>query len=254
MVKFGKKEGYICQKYIEKPLLIFDTKFDLRLYVLVTCLNPLVIYLYHEGLVRFASCRYAGDVLENLDDPYIHLTNYSVNKTYKDFDEGSCRKSISWFHEYLDAFSYNKKDIWNNIEDCVIKTIIAALPTLRRTYDMTFSNHNLFSACFELFGFDIMLSRILKPYVLEVNHSPSFHTDAQIDFDVKGNLLRDLFKMLHLESLDKHKIIEEDRKLTFERLTNPRHRFSKNRTNEQVTQHNFRKQLEYEAKNSGGFR
>lgn len=30
-------------------------QYDLRVYALVTCLNPLRVYLYQEGLVRFAS-------------------------------------------------------------------------------------------------------------------------------------------------------------------------------------------------------
>lgn len=45
----------IVQKYISNPFLINDTKFDLRLYVLITSINPLRIYLYDNGLVRFAS-------------------------------------------------------------------------------------------------------------------------------------------------------------------------------------------------------
>ena len=34
-------------------------QYDLRVYVVVTCLNPLRVYLYEEGLVRFASERFS---------------------------------------------------------------------------------------------------------------------------------------------------------------------------------------------------
>jgi len=35
--------------------------------------------------------------------------------------------------------------------------------------------------CFEIFGFDIMLDQELKVWLLEVNHTPSFHTDSPLD-------------------------------------------------------------------------
>ena len=48
----------VVAKYIDNPLLVNGHKWDLRLYVAVTSYDPLVIYLYEEGLVRFATVRY----------------------------------------------------------------------------------------------------------------------------------------------------------------------------------------------------
>lgn len=46
----------VC-RYIHKPYLISGSKFDLRIYVYVTSYDPLRIYIYSDGLVRFASCK-----------------------------------------------------------------------------------------------------------------------------------------------------------------------------------------------------
>jgi hypothetical protein len=57
--------------------LINGFKFDLRIYVAIASVNPLRLYVYDEGLVRFATEKY------NIDDPknvFVHLTNYSINK------------------------------------------------------------------------------------------------------------------------------------------------------------------------------
>ena len=70
-------QRYVVSKYIYKPLLINGLKFDIRMYVLVTSLDPLRIYLYNEGLVRFASEPYQ---MVDKQKKFSHLTNYSVNK------------------------------------------------------------------------------------------------------------------------------------------------------------------------------
>ena len=66
------------------PHLINDTKYDLRLYVCVTCFDPLRIYLFKEGLVRFATKKFSIKNKE-IKKKFIHLTNYSVNKHNSDY-------------------------------------------------------------------------------------------------------------------------------------------------------------------------
>lgn len=53
-----KRRPVIVQHYIALPYLINSSKFDLRIYVYVTCYDPLRIYVYDNGLARFASVKY----------------------------------------------------------------------------------------------------------------------------------------------------------------------------------------------------
>ena len=54
----------------------------MRIYVLVTSFNPLKIYIYENGLARFATGEYKK---KGRKDKFIHLTNFSVNKYSKNF-------------------------------------------------------------------------------------------------------------------------------------------------------------------------
>lgn len=80
----SRKEGYLASKYVLKPHLINDLKYDLRVYVLVTGYDPLRVYVYNEGLVRFATEKYTLNP-EDLKKRFIHLTNFSVNKKSENF-------------------------------------------------------------------------------------------------------------------------------------------------------------------------
>lgn len=78
-------EHCVAQRYITNPFLLEDLKFDLRLYVLLYGVNPLRIFLFKEGLVRLATEPYVVPTEQNIDNMYIHLTNYAINKNNDNF-------------------------------------------------------------------------------------------------------------------------------------------------------------------------
>lgn len=52
------------------------------------------------------------------------------------------------------------------------------------------------SMCFELLGFDVLIDDQLKPWLLEVNMSPSLNTESPLDIKIKTKLLVDLFNLV----------------------------------------------------------
>lgn len=73
------REGMLASRYLMNPHLINTLKYDLRIYVLVTSFNPLKVYVYNDGLVRFATEPYSVDP-KSINHKYVHLTNFSINK------------------------------------------------------------------------------------------------------------------------------------------------------------------------------
>ena len=88
----------LVQQYISNPMLINDSKCDLRIYVYVTSMDPLRLYIYDDGLVRFATVKYST-ATRHLSNRFVHLTNYSVNKKNKNFQanaDETVRQGHKW--------------------------------------------------------------------------------------------------------------------------------------------------------------
>ncbi|XP_075859961.1 tubulin polyglutamylase TTLL5 isoform X8 [Microcebus murinus] len=194
------EENILVSRYISNPLLIDDFKFDLRLYVLVTSYDPLVIYLYEEGLARFATVRYDQGA-KNIRNQFMHLTNYSVNKKSGDYvscddpeveDYGN-KWSMSAMLRYLKQEGRDTTALMAHVEDLIIKTIISAELAIA-TACKTFVPHR--SSCFELYGFDVLIDSTLKPWLLEVNLSPSLACDAPLDLKIKASMISDMFTVV----------------------------------------------------------
>jgi hypothetical protein len=52
------------------------------------------------------------------------------------------------------------------------------------------------SRCFEILGFDVMIDSKLQPWLIEVNHLPSFGTDSPLDLDIKERLMYQTLRSL----------------------------------------------------------
>lgn len=75
----------------------------------------------------------------------------------------------------------------------VIKTILS----IENILYTSFTTHVPYiNNCFEVLGFDVLIDSTLKPWLVEVNHSPSMNTDSPLDLKIKGNMVADMFTMI----------------------------------------------------------
>ena len=125
---------------MHKPYLIDGLKFDLRIYVLVYGVDPLRVFVFREGLARFATDEYVGPYKNNLDNLYMHLTNYAINKNADNFEanEDSAEDDVGHKRSATSVLKYiedNEKEsgmtmakMWGLIDDIAVKTMLSAQP------------------------------------------------------------------------------------------------------------------------------
>ncbi|KAG5446229.1 Tubulin polyglutamylase ttll4 [Clonorchis sinensis] len=196
-----KKRPAIVQKYLARPFLINESKFDLRIYVFISSVNPLRVYIHEDGLVRFASQKYTN-ATRCLGNRFIHLTNYSINRLNSEYVSNSsdlAAKGHKWslraLWVYFRSQGIAPAPVWSSIKDLVVKTAIST-ETAFNTAMHSYCNHSY--SVNEVFGFDIFLDEDLKPWLLEVNVSPSMHSDSPLDAKIKGNMVKDMLNIAGL--------------------------------------------------------
>lgn len=111
---------------------------------------------------------------------------------------------ISEMWEVLVEQGYDVPEIKAQIDDIIIKTICTVQPSLAHTYRSCQPDDVANNKCFEILGFDVMLDSNGKPYLIEINHAPSFAAESPLDDSIKRNLLVDTFKLMNLTLKRKH--------------------------------------------------
>ena len=189
----------IVQEYINNPLLINDLKFDIRIYVLMTSINPLKLYIFEDGLVRFATEKYSNK-MSDLGNNYIHLTNYTVNKDSLKFvhseepgefvgHKWNLKTLWKYFDEVLEK---DWRQAWEETKEVCIKTILCGYDHIKSEVDNKIGSHY---NCYKLFGFDILYDENLKPWLIEVNNIPSLFTNT-IDSHVNRPMVQEMLNIV----------------------------------------------------------
>jgi tubulin polyglutamylase TTLL6/13 len=257
----SQSERYVAQSYLPRPFLLDGLKFDLRVYVLVAGCDPLRVYIHREGLSRLATEPYRQPTAGNIGDMCMHLTNYAVNKRSPNFifnkhahsDDIGHKRSLSWTMDYLRTKGYDVDGLWSRICCAIMKTVAVVQPTLAHTYRSCQPDDPTNSVCFEILGFDVFLDHDLKPYILEVNLSPSLATDSPLDLKIKREVLTDTMRLMHVTYRVKRAYLARKRSETHNRHYEAG-QLTKSHDEIQILQ--YRAQLKrdrYEDNHLGGF-
>lgn len=185
------EQNYIVQKYVEKPFLVYKTKFDIRLFLLTVFDGTrFSIWMYKNCYFKFCSQEFS---LNNFHES-IHLTNHAVQRNYT-INEKRNKKLptnnmwlLTEFFKYLRLRNHNNTDVWHKtIYPSIVKVIVMIIYS-------SISETHMDKNSFELFGADFILNEDLVPKLLEINASPDLHGSTSVSKAVCDAMQEDLLR------------------------------------------------------------
>ena len=210
-------------RYISNPHLLYNKKYHIRMYVIVTGVLPLKIYIFDEGQVMRAASEYLSE-LDKIEKLTSMLTNahqnigksgYNPNVTF-DTEIGS-EWTFKTLSKFIERNGGNWTKMWNEIKDISVKTIISNFNDMQNTYLNNFK-HLRSNNIFHRYGFDILFDDKLKPWLLEVNIKPAMELYNKINVRNKIKVETDRLNLMGLipfnhftqEPLDKEISYKDD--------------------------------------------
>lgn len=193
----------LAQVYTDTPLLD-GHKFTFRIYCVLTGVDPLRVYVYNDGLCRIASRAYSKEK-ESFGDAYVHLDSVDVNVGNKDdpplhlegIEYQGLRSTVRRVLKYFEEKGAIKsaQALWDEICAVVVKSVLCAEHEMLAA-SRKFVRHR--NTCFDLLGYDILLDDKFKPWIIEINHSPSMAPLTPMENAIKHGMLSGYFALADL--------------------------------------------------------
>ncbi len=168
---------YVVQEYIHPPHLLHGKhKYHLRLYMVISSLDPLTIHLYRDALVLVAPDEYSADVAYD-NDMAKHLSNSNVRlKFEKEKSLATPRFTLAEIFSVMRGDGVNATAVWEEIRQMSAKTVL----NLRASGTHVFKTH----ACTRS-GVDPKLCSDIDDWTTLTNHLNHSGAKGHIENDLR---------------------------------------------------------------------
>ena len=189
---FPEIQEYVIQRYIKNPLLLHERKSEIRIYLLIACLDPLLVLLYREGTVRLNSQPFR---LGDFENTLIHVTNVYQQKRHPDYDP---ELVLKWDFDDLQSYLVNelKRADENFIEEQLRPQLRNILKFVLQAVLQRLQKPNASGLGFGLYGVDLILDESLRPWLTEVQLGPGLSFDDPVKERIIPNMVREAARIV----------------------------------------------------------
>lgn len=208
----------VCQQYLS-PFLLKGFKFDFRIYVLITSVSPLRVYVHKQNMARFCTEKYRPPSEANLRKTFSFLTNYSINKDNEklqncndqDNEQYSNKKIAEIVFDEMKEVGVDIDFLQIEIDNIIRLTLLMIQQEYFNDYKKCVKTQDERSRLFEILGFDIIIDENTKPWLLEVNKNVSLEGGSSFDESLKKSVIKGALEILNLKSDFQQKLLAKEK-------------------------------------------
>ncbi len=187
-------KNFIIQKYINNLLLLNERKMEIRAYVLIASVDPLIVY-YHDGIIRLNSEKYTQSDWNN---PLIHITNIKQQKMYNS-KYNELKQDLKWSTDQFQKYLFNnynnlvKNDdkYYDNIIRPKLNYLISNI--INSSIDILDKRHGYY----QFIGIDFIMTDNLDLFITEVQSKPGLRSDNKYKEIIMKEMILDMIEIIN---------------------------------------------------------